>query len=66
MNDFNFEEAGKRWEDLNEEYDSLIQDFINNPKQEFSPEKIVNMKQMQKELFELEEKIFEVIESRIN
>lgn len=61
-----FEKLAQDWQSLNEEYDGYILAFLTNPR---SSNEIVSktnlLKEMQRKLFDLEGKCFEIAEGRI-
>ena len=59
----NFRDLRSEWEKLNKEYDAYIQEFFDNPGDDsFTEEQINKMKEMQKELYEVERQWFKVAE----
>ncbi len=52
-------QIGAKWKELDNTYDNLIQDLIDNPPAiPLSEEKIKELKKMQEELYKLEVQLF--------
>ncbi len=56
---------GDAWKALDEKYDTTILELIEAPQATLSREKLEELKKMQDELFDLETKLFEVLQSEI-
>lgn len=66
MNKNDFQKLGQDWKILNEEYDNLIEQYLHNPDQNPDRETINKMKEMQKELYNIETRLFEIIEGQVS
>ncbi|MEI6400429.1 MAG: hypothetical protein WCO58_02830 [bacterium] len=57
-----FDQIKTSWKKLNEEYDGYIEEFLKTKNiEDFSGEKYTILKNMQTELFNIENKIFDLI-----
>lgn len=60
MNTKNIKEFGEVWKVLNEKYDGYIEEIINTPEAvSISPKRLEELKNLQKELFEMEVKLLD-------
>jgi len=63
MNLEKLKELGGAWKALDEKYDNLVIDLIDAPEPSvISPEKLVEMRKMQDELFDLEVELYKVLQ----
>lgn len=60
MNKERLQEIKIEWEKLNEDYDNLIRNYLDNPEKEIVTEdQFVKCKEMQQKLFDLETELFQ-------